>query len=158
MERYLVDFDGVIINSQEKFENHMGNNTNFDDWNKYLNSIDFKQFYKECEEIDDAFDSLRKLQEKRKLKAIVSTFHSFHEGEEKTHLIREQGIKVPVVLVLPNMSKCLIYPPKSKEEVLIDDKLSNCEPWDRAGGSSILFRPKQKILTRRSITSLKDLL
>ena len=25
MERYLVDFDGVIINSQEKFESHMRN-------------------------------------------------------------------------------------------------------------------------------------
>ena len=158
MERYLVDFDGVIINSQEKFESHMGDNTNFDDWNRYLNSIDFRKFYRECEEIDDAFESLRRLQELRKLKAIVSTFHSFHEGEEKTLIIRENGIKVPVVLVLPNMQKSVIYPPQSKEDILIDDKLYNCEPWDKAGGDSILFRPKQKVYTRRSINSLKELL
>jgi hypothetical protein len=158
MRRYFVDFDGVVINSQEKFDSVMKGNTNDEDWRRYLNSINFREFYKECEEIDEAFTSLRQLEKEKRLAGIITTIHSFHEGEDKVIYIRENGLLVPVFLVVAGIDKSFVCPPSSQEDTLVDDKLHNCTSWDNAGGDSIIFRPKQKILSKKSIRSLKELL
>ncbi len=157
MEKYLIDFDGVVLDSQSKFDEVMKGNTKLSDWSQYLNSINWHEFYKTCDEIDNAFDTLKKLQSLQKLKAILTSIHSFDEGKEKTFLLREQGIDVPVIFALPDQWKSSVYPP-SKEDVLIDDKEKNCFDFENAGGKALLFRPKNYYGNKRIIESLKDLL
>ncbi|MBR1386205.1 MAG: hypothetical protein IJ568_05205 [Bacilli bacterium] len=157
MEKYLVDFDGVVLDSQAKFDEVMMGNTNFHDWNKYLNSINWREFYESCNEIDDAFNSLYKLQINNRLKAIITAIHSFEEGHEKTLILRKNKITVPIIFVLPNQEKSIIYPP-CKEDVLIDDKEKNCINFEKAGGKALLFRPKGYYGSKKTVKSLKELL
>ena len=123
MKRYIIDFDGVVLDSQTKFDENMKGNTNFCDWNEYLNSIEWREFYRSCNEIDDAFSTLTKLHYLKKLKAILTTIHSFNEGQEKSIILREKGVHVPVVFVLPNQCKSFIYP--SEAGVILVDDLNN---------------------------------
>ena len=157
MERYLVDFDGVILDSQKKFDEAMKDTTDFDIWYNYLNSINWHEFYASCDEIDDAFNSLNRLQEKKKLKAILTAIHSFEEGNEKALILRNNKIYVPIIFVLPNQDKSIIYPPMD-EDILIDDKEKNCKDFENAGGKALLFRPKINYDSKKTVKSLKELL
>ena len=157
MEKYLIDFDGVVLDSQSKFDEVMRDNTNFHDWNKYLNSINWHKFYESCNEIDDSFSSLYKLQINNKLKDILTAIHSFEEGHEKTLILRKNKISVPIIFVLPNQEKSIIYPP-CKEDVLIDDKEKNCLNFEKAGGKALLFKPNGLSSSKKTVKSLKELL
>lgn len=157
MEEFYIDFDGVILDSQERFNKHMGNNIKFKDWIEYLNSIEWESFFKECKEIDDSVDCLKKLAKLKKLKAITTRIHVYEEGIEKINYLRNNGIVVPVCFVLPNQSKSIVIPPK-KNMVLIDDDVQNCIEWEKDGGSSILFDPNSKGHYKTKIKSLKEIL
>lgn len=157
MERYLVDFDGVVLDSQTIFDRDMNGNSDFGDWNYYLNNINWEKFYKNCGEIDDAFDSLIKLQYLGKLEAILSSIHSFDEGREKTIILRNKGVLVPIVFALPMQSKSFIYPPK-RNITLVDDKESNCLEYEKSGGKALIFKPEYKGNSKKIVKSLKELL
>ena len=157
MKRYIIDFDGVVLDSQAKFDENMKGNTNFCDWNEYLNSIEWREFYRSCNEIDDAFSTLTKLHYLKKLKAILTTIHSFNEGQEKSIILREKGVHVPVVFVLPNQCKSFIYPPEAGV-ILVDDKEQNCLDYETAGGKALIFKPDYKGNSKKVIKSLKELL
>lgn len=157
MDRYLIDFDGVVLDSQTRFDQVMNGNKDFFDWEKYLNSINWYEFYKTCKEIDNSFDSLRKLQETKKLFGFLTAIHSFDEGREKVRIIRENGIETPVMFVLPHQSKSIVYPPK-KHIVLIDDKEENCVDYEKHGGKALVFKPLSKKQSKKTVKSLKELL
>ncbi len=157
MEEYIIDFDGVVLDSQTKFDEYMKGNRSFFAWNQYLNSIDWHEFYRTCNQIDDSFSTLVRLQYLKKLRAILTTIHSFYEGQEKSVILRENGIHVPVVFVLPNQCKSFIYPPQ-KNVILVDDKEGNCLDYESAGGKSLLFNPKYEGKSKKIVKSLKELL
>lgn len=154
---YFIDFDGVILDSQDHFLIDMKDNIDFDDWFDYLNSLDWHKFLRQCNEIDDSIDVLRKLQELKQLRAIITSIHSLNEMKEKLIYLREKELYVPVLYVPPKTRKCDIYLP-NKEDILIDDKLRNCIDWENAGGSSILFDSHLEIPEKNKIKTLKDLL
>ena len=154
---YLVDFDGVILNSQEKFIEVMKDNVNFYDWLNYLSSIDWYKFLRECEEIDGSINTLLKLQEYKKLRAIITRIHSFQEGQEKLVYLRERSIYVPILYVLPEQKKSDVFIP-NENTILVDDDVKNCIDWRKASGNALLFKPKTKKLEPGVINSLKQLL
>ncbi len=163
MEKYLVDFDGVILDSQDRFEDDMKDNIDFNDWMDYLNSIDWYSFIRECNEIDESIDTLKKLEELKKLKAIITSIHSFDEGKQKEIYLREKGIYVPILYVLPKQEKSKVFIP-TKEDILVDDKIRKCEDWILAGGDAILFDSNTydtfsvNNVVKRKIKTLKNLL
>ncbi len=156
-KEYLVDFDGVILNSQEKFLEVMGNNIDPNDWLKYLRSINWYLFLRECEEIDESISTLNKLQELKKLRGIITAIHSFSEGEEKAIYLRERDIVVPIYYVLPKQKKSEVFIPKH-HHVLVDDRVINCLEWEKDGGSSLLLDTNLSNKEKGKIKSLKDLL
>ena len=156
-KEFLVDFDGVIINSQEKFLEVMGDNKNPDDWLKYLRSINWYLFLRECEEIDESISTLITLQELKKLRGIITAIHSFPEGEEKSIYLRERDIIVPIYYVLPHQKKSEVFIPK-RHQVLVDDKKGNCLEWEKDGGSFLLLDTKLDHKEKGKIKSLKELL
>ena len=156
-KEYFVDFDGVILDSQERFLEVMRDNINYYDWLDYLSSIDWKQFLQECNEIDDSLSVLKKLQNLKRLKGIITSIHSFVEGQQKLIYLREKEILVPIYYVLPFQKKSEILIP-NKLMVLVDDKLENCLEWKKAGGTSLLFDPMDKEKEIEKIRSLKQLL
>ena len=154
---YFIDFDGVILDSQDRFLIDMKDNIDFNDWFDYLNSLDWYKFLRECNEIDDSINTLKKLQELKQLKAIITSIHSLNEMKEKGLYIREKEIYVPILYVPPKTKKCEIYIP-NKDDILIDDKIRNCNDWEIAGGSSILFDSHLEQPEKNKIKTLKDLL
>ena len=154
---YLIDFDGVILDSQSRFEVDMKGNTNFDDWLNYLSSIEWYHFLRECNEIDGSLSTLQELQKYKKLRAIITAIHSFEEGRQKLIYLRDNHIEVPVLYVLPEQKKSDIFIPK-RNTVLVDDKLNNCIDWNNSGGVSLLFDCNDNTGSKEIIKSLKQIL
>ena len=157
MEKYLVDFDGVIIDSMDTFRRDMKGKTGLDEWMEYLSSINWYKFLRECNEIDNSFNSLKELQELKKLHSIITRIHSFNEGIEKLRFIRENGINVPVLYTLPEQKKSEVFIPK-KEFILIDDDVRNCKDWEHNSGDALLFKPELETDNKKIIKTLKNLL
>ncbi len=158
MERkYLVDFDGVILDSQDRFLIDMKDNINPDDWMIYLNSLNWYNFIRECSQIDESLSVLEQLQRLKKLKAIITSIHSLEEQKEKTLFLRENKIIVPIISVGSGLKKSDVYIPNIYD-TLVDDKKENCEEWILAGGSAILFDSHAKNNEKDKIKSLKQLL
>ena len=157
VEKYLIDFDGVILDSQERFLKDMKDNVDLYDWIDYLSSIEWNKFLRECEEIDESISVLNQLQKYNKLKAIITRIHAFEEGKEKLIYLREKGIEVPVLYTLPEQKKSAVVIPK-KDLILVDDSYENCLDWELNGGQSLLFRPENTTDNKKMIRSLKQLL
>ena len=156
-DNFLIDFDGVILNSQERFVDAMGKNDNLYDWMDYLSNLKWYEFLRECEEIDESLSTLRKLQKMKKLKAIITAIHCFEEGKEKLIYLRENGIVVPIIYTLPEQKKSEVYIPK-KNIVLVDDKIRNCNDWRKDNGKALEFDPRYEGHSKEKIKSLKQLL
>ena len=157
MKKYLVDFDGVILDSQDRFLEVMKDKKDLYEWMDYLSSIEWFKFLRVCEEIDESLSILEKLQKLRKLKAVITKIHSFEEGKEKLLYLREKGIEVPIIYTLPEQKKSDVVIPNSNL-VLVDDSRTNYTDWINAGGDALLFDPKNKSANYKKIKSLKQLL
>jgi hypothetical protein len=156
-DQYLVDFDGVILDSQERFMRDMKDNRDLYAWIEYLSSIEWHRFLRECQPIDDSLDVLRELQRLKKLKGILTRIHAFLEGKEKCLYMRESGILVPVLYVLPEQKKSQVITP-NKGLTLVDDDPNNCQDWELAGGTALRFDPHYSGDDKKTIKSLKQLL
>ncbi len=157
VDEYLIDFDGVILDSQERYKRDMKDNRDLYAWIDYLSSIEWYRFLRECNQIDESLSVLNELQRLKRLKAIITRIHAFEEGKEKLVYLREKGIKVPVLYVLPEQKKSEVLIPE-RNMVLVDDDYKNCIDWELAGGRSLLFRPDNALHDLKTIKSLKQLL
>ena len=154
---YFIDFDGVILDSQDRFVSSIKNVKDLNKWVEYLSSIAWNSFLRECNEIDDSITVLKELQKQQKLKAIITSIHSFTEGKEKQIYLREKNIMVPIIYVLPEQKKSSVYIP-NKNQVLVDDKIKNCIDWELSGGKALLFDSHETSKRKEKIKSLKQLL
>ena len=153
----LADFDGVLLDSQEKYNEIMGIETDFDLWMEYLNSIDWYNFLRSCNEIEGATETFLELQQLKILKGFITRIHSFDEGKEKCAFLREIGIYVPVYYALPMQPKSSVYLP-DENTILIDDDIKNTIEWENSGGRSLLYNPHIKRDTQKIITKIPNLL
>ena len=152
-----IDFDGVILDSQERYKQDMLGKTSLEDWIEYLSSIEWYKFLRECNEIDESLSTLKELQKYKNLKGIITRIHAFDEGIEKVRFLRENGVVVPVFYVLPGQSKSTIVMP-SVDKVLVDDDINNCLDWEKNGGKALLLDPYSEKESKEVIKSLKKLL
>ena len=153
----LSDFDGVFLDSQKRFNEVMKEERALDKWMDFLNGINWKEFLRECEFIEGAPEVFIELQKLKILKGFITRIHSFKEGKEKCHLLRELGILVPVYYVLPEQLKCDVYIPNRKV-ILLDDDEKNVFEWQKNGGKSILYDQNKKSCGKKYVKSLYDLL
>lgn len=155
-KKYLVDFDGVILDSQARFDREMHSLLD-EDWFDYLINIKWYEFLRECEEIDESTKTLIELQHYRKLKGIITAIHSLEEGKQKLIYLREKQIEVPVFYTLPGQQKNEVFIP-TPDVILVDDKIKNFNNWEAANGSALLFNPYDTTGNPKIIKSLKQLL
>ena len=153
----LSDFDGVLFDSQSKFKEVMKEETDFNLWNEYLNSINWSIFYKNCNLVKDSYETLSELEKLKILKGFITKIHSIYEGEEKLKILRDMGFKVPVYYVLPFQRKDEIYVPNNNT-ILLDDSVNNLIEWEKSGGKVLLYDPNSNIKSSNTIKNLKDLL
>ena len=153
----LSDFDGVFLDSQSKFEEVMKDETDSDEWLKYLRSINWKKFIRDCELMPYALETFLELQNRNILRAFLIKIHSTEEGESKRELLRELGIIVPIIYVLPPQNKSQIVLPKPKI-VLLEDKEENATDWEMNGGRAIIYNPESKEENKRLVKRLDSLL
>lgn len=153
----LADFDGVLLDSQERHNQIMGTETDFDLWMEYLNSINWHEFLKNCNEIDGAVETFLELQKLHILKGFITRIHSFDEGYEKCLFLRAVGLYVPIYYVLPKQFKSAVYIP-CENTVLLDDDLSNTAEWESSGGKSILYNSNAKRSTKKIVKKIPILL
>lgn len=154
--KYLVDFDGVILDSQARFDKVMKGHID-EEWFDYLISIKWREFLESCEEIDNSTSTLVQLQKYNKLKGIITAIHSLEEGKQKLIFLRERHIDVPVLYTLPGQQKNEVFIPTSGV-VLVDDKIKNVTNWENANGKALLFNPNDTSNDKKIIKSLKQLL
>ena len=153
----LSDFDGVFLNSEEHFQKVMKGEKALNRWMEYLNNINWKEFLRECDEIENASETFLELQELKILKGFITRIHSFEEGIEKSVFIREKGLLVPIYYVLPEQPKSNVYFPNS-HTILLEDQIRNALDWEQKGGKSILLNPNTEIENKRLIKKLNHLL
>ena len=153
----LSDFDGVLLDTQSKFNEVMKDETDFNLWNNYLNGIDWNKFYKTSDEIPNAKHVLKELEKLKILKGFITKIHSLYEGEEKLKIIRKMNFSVPIYYVLPKQRKSEVYKPDSNI-VLLDDGFDNVVDWEMNGGSSILYNHNTNHAKKIVINNMTDLL
>lgn len=153
----LSDFDGVLLDSQDKFKEVMKDEVDFNKWFEYLTSINWETFFKECNEIPNAVKVLTELERLNILKGFITKIHSLEEGEEKSKIIREMNFIVPIFYVLPHQKKSKIYIP-SNNTILLDDNINNCVDWILNGGKSIFYNSNGLHSKVKTINNIKDLL
>ncbi len=156
-EILLADVDGVLLNSQERFNQVLKKENSVEEWHDYLTSINWDEFLHECEFIPHALEVFQELEELKILRGFITKIHSLEEGREKGYFLREHNFHVPLYLVPPDQRKSVIYVPNRKV-ILLDDKESNYEEWEEDGGKSILFNDKEMITEKRYVKSLLELL
>ena len=95
-------------------------------WMEYLNSIDWKNFLRECREIPNATSTFLELQKLQILKGFITKIHSFEEGVEKACFIRSKGLFVPIYYVLPRQEKSKVFIP-NEHTILLEDNYKNIQ-------------------------------
>ena len=139
----LSDFDGVYLDSQKEFLKVMKEEKSLELWMNYLNTIDWKKFLMECDEIPDANRTFLELQELKILRGFITRIHSFDEGFYKGNFLREKGLYVPIYYVLPKQEKSSVYLP-NEHIILLEDNYHNASDWENHGGRSLIYDPNGK--------------
>ena len=155
MAKYLIDFDGVILDTQDRFDEYIKNHPDTS-WSEFLTSLDWESFLKESEEICDSLTILREVQDRGVVAGILTKVHSLFEASCKVKFLRESGITVPVMIVPIGNSKSEVYYP-NEGEVLIDDYIKNIEDFIAHGGDGILFDRQGKSDFKNKVDSLEFL-
>lgn len=134
MEKFYIDFDGVILNTIEEFI-RISKETNEKDWGIIIRKINLFELYRSGIELND---SIYILKHTISPYSILTKFNTKEELHEKVVYFRENGINADIIGVPLELKKTDIHIP-SKDDILIDDQIGNLEDWDNLGGQSILF-------------------
>ncbi len=153
----ISDFDGVYLDSQARFQEVMQEEKSPDLWSKYLKSINWPVFLRECKESEGATEMYLELQELKIFRAFLTRIHSLEEAVAKAEYIRERGLYVPICYVFPNQAKSIVYPP-DKHTILLEDKLEEAFDWEFNGGKAILYNPEYESNGKTLIKKMSDLL
>lgn len=139
--KIYIDFDGVILNTTPHiFDEWLDNN---DDINikelekiEYIKGRNWHKILREASVIDDAISVLKDMDIKNT--AILTKVHSLeNEGTEKIRFLRENGVKLDVVLVPYPLKKTDVV--EASGNILIDDTVHNLDDWNKCGGECIFF-------------------
>ena len=155
-EKVFIDYDGVLVNSDEVLKNYMKKNNLT--WDNVFDNVNWSLFYSEAREINDSFNVMRLLQRKKSNIFVLTKIHSLVEAKVKINLLRENKIVVPVFVVPPHVKKSEICLP-TETSLLIDDSQKNIDDWEDNGGIGFLFDGSENDLNgKKKVKSLHFLL
>ena len=130
--KIYIDFDGVILDTDTTIDNIIKDK-----------NIDKKEYIRNCNwdnllnSTDVINNSIKYLRESKLDINLLSKISTFEEGIAKVKYLRDKNIDMNIHLVPTKISKSDIV--KSKDNILIDDKVYNLDEWNSKGGISIFF-------------------
>lgn len=159
----FIDFDGVILDSEERmlerkfdlgFRDHK-NKDEFDKYFEYTNSHleEWDYIIRDAKSINNSVEIIRELERIKKRIAILTKIHSFYEMKVKIEDLREnRKIHCPVFFVPPGIKKYQVVTPNG--QLLIDDSKKNIYGWIENGGTGFIF---DKTIEKNSDEKVKSL-
>ena len=136
-----VDFDGVIVDTQEKINYLFSkfNNTITPEWNKYLANINWRRdILPEASEINNSFGILKELYKMKRNIIILSRVFSANEYIDKLDYLHSKGIYCNFIPTFGRRNKSEYVRP-NKNKLLIDDSETNVKDWLDHNGRGVFF-------------------
>ena len=141
MKDLYIDFDGVIYNSIDvsyKIAEEEDVNKDYESYLQFFKNLDWCTVLEKSEEINNAFECIRKIIDSGKFNVFILTHVvSLEEAEYKVKLIKEKIKDITVIPVPKNLSKSLMV--NVKEAILVDDYPENLREWKKNGGIGVRF-------------------
>lgn len=163
----FIDFDGVILDSEERMlerkydlglHDHK-NESEFDAYFEYTNlhPEEWEYIIKEAKSINNSVEIIKELESLKKNIAILTKIHTLQEMKVKTEVLRE-GLEIlcPVIFVPPGVKKHQVVIPNN--QLLIDDSKKNIKRWIENGGRGLIFDSKIDNDTDKKVKSLEFLI
>lgn len=144
----LIDFDGVILDSEErmldrKFSIGLQNHNDKSEFYMYFNYAnqhprEWDYIIREANSINNSVEIIKELERLKKNIAILTKVHSLYEMKVKIEDLRNnRKINCPVFFVPPGIEKHDIITPNN--QLLIDDSEKNIRLWTENGGEGCIF-------------------
>lgn len=142
MQNLYIDFDGVIMNtidvSYKMMEKASIDLNNVDEVQGFYRDLDWEMLLKESNEINDAWNNIRKLLDSEKFNVCILTHvNSLNEICEKVKVIRRYFRDITIIPVPKAISKTEMLNPANA--ILVDDYVYNLIEWKEAGGIGVRF-------------------
>lgn len=163
----LIDFDGVILDSEErmldrKFSIGLKNHNDENEFYKYFNYTnqhpeEWDYIIRGANSINDSVEIIKELERLKKNIAILTKIHSLYEMQVKIDDLRNnRKINCPVFFVPPRIEKYNVIVPNS--QLLIDDSENNIKLWIENGGKGLVFDKTISKNKNNKVRSLEFLL
>lgn len=147
-EYTLIDFDGVILDSEErmldrKFSLGLHNHKDKNEFYLYFEYANYHPeewdyIIREANSINGSVEIIRELEKFKKNIAILTKVHSLVEMKVKIDDLRNnRKIFCPIFFVLPGIEKYEVITPN--HQLLIDDSEKNINLWIENGGKGLIF-------------------
>lgn len=166
-EKTFIDFDGVILDSEERMlerkyylglRNHK-NESEFDKYFEYTSSHpeEWDYILKDAKSINNSVEIIKELESLKKEIAILTKIHTLQEMKIKIEVLRDKyEILCPVIFVPPGIKKHQIVIPNN--QLLIDDSKKNIYRWIENGGQGLIFDSSINHDTEDKVRSLEFLI
>ena len=163
----FIDFDGVILDSEERmldrkydlgFHDHK-NKSEFEQYFEYtkLHPEEWDYIIREAKSINNSVEIIRELENLKKKIAILTKIHTIYEMEVKTDVLRDDVKSLcPLIFVPPGFKKHQVVIPNN--QLLIDDSKRNIARWIENGGEGLIFDKSLEKDTKGKVKSLEFLL
>ena len=163
----FIDFDGVILDSEERMlkrkydlglHDHK-NESEFDLYFEYTNSHpeEWEYIIKEAKSINNSVEIIKELENLKKRIAILTKIHTLQEMKVKTEVLRENlKILCPVIFVPPGVKKHQVIIPNN--QLLVYDSQKNIKRWIENGGRGLIFDSTIESDTNEKVKSLEFLI
>lgn len=141
-----IDFDGVILDSQQRMlERKMtlgfsDDKSGFKEFFTYADSHleEWEYIINQAVSINESVEIIKELENVGKEIAILTKIHTLYEMKAKIYDLRKnRNIKCPVYFVPPGVDKNEIVIPNG--HILVDDSSKNISLWNNHGGIGYLF-------------------
>ena len=163
----FIDFDGVILDSEERMlerkynlglQDHK-NKSEFDKYFEYTNlhPEEWNYIIKEARSINNSVEIIKELENLKRKIAILTKIHTLQEMRVKIEVLRENlKIFCPVIFVPPGVKKHQVIVPNN--QLLIDDSKRNIKRWIENGGRGLIFDSTLECNTDEKVKSLDFLI
>lgn len=147
-ENIFIDFDGVILDSEErmlerKYELGLHDHNNESEFDKYfeytnLHPEEWDYIIKDAKSINNSVEIIKELEILKKEIVILTKIHTLKEMKTKIEVLRDKfEILCPVIFVPPGIKKHQVVIPNN--QLLVDDSKKNVHGWIENGGRGLIF-------------------
>ena len=136
-----IDFDGVIYNTIDvsyKIAEEENITKDYESYYQFFKNLDWCAVLEKSEEINNAFDNIRKIIDSNKFNVFILTHVvSLEEAEFKVKLIKDKIKDITIIPVPKILSKSMMV--NVSDAILVDDYPENLREWAKAGGIGVRF-------------------